>query len=312
MMAVRIHRFGSPEVMEFEEVPRPAPAADEVLIRVEAAGVGPWDAWIRAGQSALPQPLPLTLGSDIAGIVESVGSDVRGFSAGDEIYGVTNERFTGGYAEYAVAQAAKVAPKPSRLNFVEAASVPVIAVTAWQMLFDQAATQAGQRALILGAAGSVGSMAVQIAHLNKIHAVAVIKSDDDERRLRDLGAEEIIDIRREGSQWQTQPVDVVVDAVGGDTQQQAIGYLKPGGFITSAVSAPDPTLMQNRHVRGAFFLVNVTTAVLNRITKLIDAGTLSANVGTVLPLKSARIAHEMLDGSRPHPRGKIVLNLGRN
>jgi NADPH:quinone reductase-like Zn-dependent oxidoreductase len=146
--ANRIHRFGSPEVIVLEPIERPVAGAGEVLVRVEAAGVGPWDAWIRAGKSVLPQPLPLTLGSDLSGVVAAVGAGVSGLAVGDEIFGVTNGRFTGGYAEYAVASAGMVARKPRRLSHVEAAALPVIAVTAWQMLFDHARVAPGQTVLV--------------------------------------------------------------------------------------------------------------------------------------------------------------------
>ena len=141
--------------------------------------------------------------------------------------------------------------------------------------------------------------------------IAVISSDD-EQRLRTLGADEIIDTRAAGREWRTLPVDTVIDAAGGDKQRQAIALLKPGGFLVSSVSPPDPNLMRQHDVRGAFFLVNATTAVLNEITALVDSGALSTNVATVLPLESARVAHEMLEGTRPYPRGKIVLNIQRN
>ncbi|MHC2273737.1 hypothetical protein ACVME8_000348 [Bradyrhizobium diazoefficiens] len=138
MMAWRVHEFGPPETMQFERVPRPEPGPGEVLVKVEAVGVGPWDGWIRAGKSALPQPLPLTLGSDLSGEVVGVGPDVSERRVGDQVYGVTNPRFIGAYAEYALASAGMVSNKPTSLSHVEAASVPVIAVTAWQALFDQA------------------------------------------------------------------------------------------------------------------------------------------------------------------------------
>jgi len=173
--------------MALEEVACPLPAAGEVLVRVHAAGVGPWDAWIRAGRSAVAQPLPLTLGSDIAGIVETTGAEVTSFKPGDEVYGVTNARFVGGYAEFAIAQAAMIASKPRRLNFSDAASVPVIAVTAWQMLFDHARIVRASRVLILGAAGNLGATAVQFAHRHRAYVIAVISSDDRER-MRALGA----------------------------------------------------------------------------------------------------------------------------
>src|SRR4051812_37854486 len=156
MKAWRVHEFGPPETMIFETVPRPDPGPGEVLVKVHAAGVGPWDAWIRAGKSALPQPLPLTLGSDLSGEVVALGSRISGLAVGDQVFGVTNPQFVGAYAEYAVAAAGMLAIKPSSLSYVEAASVPVIAVTAWQGLFDQARLEAGQTVLIHGAAGNVG------------------------------------------------------------------------------------------------------------------------------------------------------------
>src|ERR1043166_2447535 len=155
MMAWRVHEFGPPDVMRFERILRPHPSPGEVLAKVKAAGVGPWDGWIRAGKSALPQPLPLTLGSDLSGDIVAVGPGVSDLRAGDQVYGVTNPRFIGAYAEYALAFAGMVSRKPASLTYIEAASVPVIAVTAWQALFDQAQLKAGQTVLIHGAAGNV-------------------------------------------------------------------------------------------------------------------------------------------------------------
>jgi len=161
--AARIHRFGSPDVIVVEDIPRPAPAIGDVLVRVAASGVAPWDALIRQGKSKVsPQP-PLTLGSDFAGVVEAVGAGVSQFNSGDEVYGVTNPQFVGANAEYAIASAGMIAPKPLRLSSLEAASLPVVAVTAWQMLFEHARPEVGQTVLILGAAGNVGAFAVQFA-----------------------------------------------------------------------------------------------------------------------------------------------------
>src|SRR3954467_5746912 len=150
MKAARIHRFGPPDVIEVEDIPCPSPKPGEVLMRVAAAGVGPWDALIREGRSTVSPPPPLTLGSDVSGVVEAVGPGVSPFKKGDEGYGVTNPQFVGANAEFAVASASMVAPKPPRLTSLEAASVPVVAVTAWQMLFEHARPEAAQRVLILG------------------------------------------------------------------------------------------------------------------------------------------------------------------
>jgi NADPH:quinone reductase-like Zn-dependent oxidoreductase len=311
MKAVRVHQFGGPEVLRYEDLPTPVPAADEVLVRIEAAGVGPWDAWIRSGHSALPQPLPLTLGSDLAGVVESVGASVVGLQAGDEVYGVTNPQFTGAYAQWAVASAQMLARKPRTLSFIEAASVPVIAVTAWQMLFEHAKIQPGQRILILGAAGNVGSMAVQLAHQHGADTIAAITSDEA-ARMRQLGADEVLDLADAAQVQALGLVDSVIDAAGGESQRMAITKLKRGGIIISAVSAPDAALLQAQGAVGSFFLVKATTECLQQVATLIDAGKLSTRVGEVMPLDQAKTAHEMLDGLRTYARGKIVLTLRGN
>ena len=305
MKAGRIHRFGSPEVIIIEDVAKPEPGYGEVLVRVAAAGVGPWDALIREGKSEVsPQP-PLTLGSDLSGLVEAVGPGVTGFNRGDEIYGLTNSQFCGAYAEYALAQSSMVARKPARLNHVEAASVPVVAVTAWQMLFDYAHLQAGQTILILGAAGSVGAYAVQLASRSRIHVIATAGSSDLEY-VRKLGAETVVDYRSDKLGYAAWSVDAVLDLVGGKTREEAARALKPGGILVSVVSAdPVPT---RSDVRSVFFYVEVTTARLNAISEMLEARKLSTDVGTVLPLSQARVAHEMLAGA-PHARGKIVLKI---
>ena len=165
MKAVRVLRFGPPNGITNDDLPQPEPGAGQLLVRVKAAGVGPWDALIREGKSKLHQPLPLILGSELSGIVEAMGAEVSGFKAGDEVYGATNEQFTGAYAEYALPSARMMAQKPKTLNFIEAASAPVVTVTAWQMLFDYAQVTAGQTVLIHGAAGNVGAYAVQLASM---------------------------------------------------------------------------------------------------------------------------------------------------
>jgi NADPH:quinone reductase-like Zn-dependent oxidoreductase len=306
MMAWRVHEFGPPDVMRFEQVPRPSPGAGEVLVKMEAVGVGPWDGWIRAGKSALPQPLPLTLGSDLAGEIVDIGPGVSDLRAGDQVYGVTNPRFIGAYAEYALASAAMVARKPAALTYVEAASVPVIAVTAWQALFDQAQLKTGQTVVIQGAAGNVGSYAVQLALRAGLRTIA-IAAGDDIPFLRDLGATTVIDYRTQRFEVDVRDADAVIDLVGGETQTRSFQVLRRGGKLISAVSSPDQHLAQRHGVEAAFFLVNVTTQYLAKIAGLIDSGKLRTRVGAVLPLADAREAHLMLERIRPQPKGKIVL-----
>jgi NADPH:quinone reductase-like Zn-dependent oxidoreductase len=309
MMAWRVHEFGPVGVMKFEELPRPAPGSGEVVVRVEAAGVGPWDAWIRAGKSALPQPLPLTLGSDLSGEIVGVGQGVSDLSAGDQVYGVTNPRFIGAYAEFAVASAAMISMKPRSLSFIQAASVPVIAVTAWQALFDYARLEAGQTVVIHGAAGSVGAFAVQLARRAGVRIIATAAANDV-AFLRDLGASTVIDFRAQRFEEQVRDAEAVIDLVGGDTQTRSFQVLRRGGKLISAVSLPDQVIAQSHGVEAKFFLVNVTSRRLAQIAELFDRGELRAHIGAVLPLGDASEAHLMLEHLRFKPKGKIVLAVG--
>jgi NADPH:quinone reductase-like Zn-dependent oxidoreductase len=276
---------------------------------VEAAGVGPWDAWIRAGRSALPQPLPLTPGSDLSGDIAAIGPGVADLRVGEPVYGVTNSRFVGAYAEYALASAAMISRKPSSLTYVEAASVPVVAVTAWQALFDHARLSAGQTVVIHGAAGNVGAFAVQLARRADLRIVATAAADDM-TFVRSLGAQTVIDYGRQRFEHEVHDADAVIDLVGGDTQTRSFEVLRRGGRLISAVSPPDPPLARDHEVEALFFLVEVTSRYLNEIAALIDGGLLRTHVGTVVPLADAREAHRMLEGQRAHPNGKIVLRVG--
>lgn len=304
MIAMRVHEFGPPDAIIAESIAVPAPEPDEVLIRVHAAGVGPWDGWIRSGKSVLPQPLPLTLGSDVAGVVERVGGDVIGRSPGDTVYGVTNPRFTGGYAELAVCKAAMIATKPGNLSFIEAASAPVVAVTAWQMLFDEAKLTEGQTALIQGAAGNVGSYAVSLAHSAGVRVIASAREGQFDY-LRGLGADEVC-LSSELARYSGK-VDAVIDLVGGVAQLPLLACVRPGGSLVTAVPPAPTAEAKLRDVRASFLLVHVETRYLDELTMRFEAGEIHPHVGTVLPLTEARSAHEMLERIRPAKPGKIVL-----
>ena len=309
MKAWRVHEFGPPDVMKFESIARPEAGPGEVLVQVEAVGVGPWDAWIRAGKSALPQPLPLTLGSDLSGVIVAVGPGVSDLRVGDSVYGVTNPRFTGAYAEFAAASAAMVSIKPSTLTFIRAASVPVIAVTAWQALFDHAKLQARQTVVIHGAAGNVGAFAVQLARRAGLRIIATAGSKEA-AVVRDLDADTVIDYQTQPFEEQVHDADAVIDLVGGETQLRSFQVLRRGGKLISAVSQPDQDIARSKGIDAAFFLVNVTTPHLARIAALLGSGELRTHVGAVLPLEDAREAHLMLERLRPQPKGKIVLAVG--
>jgi NADPH:quinone reductase-like Zn-dependent oxidoreductase len=289
-----------------DDLPQPQPSSRQLLVRVKAAGVGNWDALIHEGKVQL-QPLPIILGSEISGIVEAIGEKISEFKVGDEVYGATNQQFSGAYAEHALSLARMIAQKPKTLNFIEAASAPIVTVTAWQMLFEYARVAAGQTVLIHGAAGNVGAYAVQLASQAGLHVVATAASTDLDY-VRGLGAETVVDYRKERFEESVTGVDVVLDTVGGETQQRSLRVLKPGGILVSVVSPIPETAQKHYGVRAAYFYVDVTTARLNKITELFDSGKLLTDVGSVLPLEQARVAHEMLEGA-PHKRGKIVLSV---
>ncbi len=303
MKAGRVHHFGPPNAIVIDEIPRRIPGKDELIVRVAAAGVGPWDALIREGKSVVQPSLPIILGADLAGIVDSVGTGVIQFKPGDEVFGVTNKQFCGGYTEYAVASAQMVAARPRSLSFVEAASVPVVAVTAYQMLFDYAQMKAGQAVLIHGAAGNVGAYAVQLAKQAELQVFATAGPADLDY-VRGLGAEIVVNYKTAKFEDAVPPVDAVLDTVGGETQHRSLRVLKPGGILVSSVSPPP----QSAGFRSVFLLVDVTATRLDTLARLLDSRKLIPEVGTVLPLEEARMAHEMLAGA-PHKRGKIVLTM---
>ena len=306
MKAARIHSFGAPDVVVVEDVPMPLPGPSEVLVRVMAAGVAPWDAIIREGKSKVsPQP-PLTLGSDFSGVVEKVGRGVTDFASGDEVYGVTNPQFCGAQAEFAAAASGMVSRKPQSLNHVQAASAPVIAVTARQMLFQYAQAMRGQTVLVVGAAGNVGAYAVQMAVDAGIDVVAIAHGDDEDL-LRSLGlhsgVKSIIDSSKPAFEKDLPQVDAILDTVGGSTFQRCVAALKPGGKLVTSVST------QPLPAGAVFFYAEVTTARLQTLTTLFDAGRITARVGSILSLSEARQAQRMLAGA-PHKPGKIVLQIG--
>jgi NADPH:quinone reductase-like Zn-dependent oxidoreductase len=305
MKAVRIDRFGGPEVVEIRDVPVPEAGADEVLVRVAAAGVAPWDAIIRDGSSKVSPPPPLTLGSDLAGTVERLGAGVTELRAGDLVYGVTNPQFVGAQAEYAACKAGMLAPKPRVLSALDAASAPVIAVTAYQMVFEHANSRRGDRVLITGAAGNVGAYAAQMALSAGTTVIAVARAKD-QPMLRDLGVDTVVDSSGPDFERGLPQVDAILDLVGGATVERCMWALKSGGkLVTVVTGSPAPT---RKEVQTVFFYAEVTSARLRVLTEMFERRTITARVGSVLPLEHARRAHEMLAGA-PRAPGKIMLEL---
>lgn len=308
MRAVRIHEYGGPEVLKYEEAPCPKPQEGEVLIRVRAAGVNPVDWKVRRGDAKglLKHSFPLIPGWDVSGVVAATGRGVQRLKRGNEVYGLLDIHRDGSYAEYAVMRESAVALKPNSIDHNHAAAIPLAALVAWQSLFHAGGLRAGQKVLIHGAAGGVGSFAVQLAKWKGAHVVGTA-SERNHRFLHELGADETIDYSTMRFEDVVHDVDVVLDMIGGDTLLRSWGVLKKGGILVSIVAQPSPEEALKRGVRQAFVFAMPMAAELATIASLIDSGNLLPVVDTVLPLTQARRAHVLSETG--HTRGKIVLRV---
>jgi NADPH:quinone reductase-like Zn-dependent oxidoreductase len=304
MKAVRIHAFGGPEVLQLEEVPRPLPAQDEVLIKVYASGVNPVDWKIRKGlrKTKFPTDFPLTLGWDVSGVVEEVGSQVQQFRPGDEVYSRPDPTRNGTYAEYVAVRADQVGPKPRSLDHVQAAGVPLAGLTAWQALFDHGQLQPGQTVLIHAAAGGVGLYAVQLA-LWKGATVIGTASTRNVDFLRDLGVHQVIDYTREDFEDVVRDVDLVLDTLGGDIQRRSLEVLRPGGRLVTTTK-PE---YQKEGIQAEGFTAQSYPEQLARLADLIDQGKVKPFVARVLHLEQA--AEAQAYSEEGHVRGKIILKV---
>jgi len=308
MKAVRIHEYGGPEVLRYESAPRPSPQPDEVLIRVHAAGVNPVDAAVRQGymRTALFHTLPLTLGWDVAGVVEQVGAHVTRFKPGDAVFALSDLRRGGAYAEYIALPEKEVVPRPRTLDAVHAAAVPLTGLTAWQALVEHAQLGPGQTVLIHGGSGGVGTMAIQLAKARGARVIATGSAHNLEY-LESLGADEVIDYRATRFEDVVKEVDVVLDPIAGDTMERSWQVLKKGGILVSLLDSSAPQKAQAHGVRGAWFLVRPEAEQLTELAQLIDAGKIRVVVSQVLPLQEIRRAQELIQGK--HTRGKLVLRV---
>ncbi len=304
MKAVCIHRFGGPEVMDIEEVPVPQPQADELLVRVHAASVNPIDYKIRRGVGGADK-LPLTLGRDASGVVESAGSRVERVKPGDAIYAMLGPD-RGAFAEYVVVKTGEGAPKPSRLGHVEAAAVPLAGLTAWQGLFDHGGLKPGQRVLIHGGSGGVGHFAVQFAKAKGATVLTTV-SGENIGFVRDLGADQAIDHKTQRFEEIARDIDLVFDLVAGETQERSWPVLKPGGILVSTLGQPSPQKAAQHKVRAIGYRAQPNAAELAEIGRLIDDAKVRVVIAATFPLARVREAEELLE--RGHVRGKVVVTL---
>lgn len=310
MRAVSPRSWGAPENLVPVEVDRPEPGLTEILVRVHAAGVNPVDWKTRAeGAFGTWGDTPI-LGYDVSGVVEEVGPGVTLYSPGDEVFGMP--RFpeqAGGYAEYVVAPARRFAPKPVGLSHVEAAALPLAALTAWQGLVETAGLRAGQRVLIHAAAGGVGHLAVQIAKARGAYVIGTAR-EDKHAFLRGLGADEVVDYARVDFTEAVSDVDVVLDGVGGEYGTRSLRVLRPGGHLVTLPDPgglPDAGLAREHGVHAGWTIVEPDRLGLLEIARLVDEGKLRVEIDTVLPLEEAAKAHA--HGEQGRTRGKIVLRV---
>jgi NADPH:quinone reductase-like Zn-dependent oxidoreductase len=305
MKAVTINQYGDQSVLSYTEVERPEPKSDEVLVHTRAAAVNPVDWKIRDGLGEIfGLQLPIVLGCEIAGTIEKVGSDVRNFKQGAAVYGYVSLQRNGGYAEYTIAKTDEIVLKPETLDFENAAAVAVGALTSWQAIFDTANLHRGQRILITGASGGVGSMAVQLAKAKGAFVIATA-SGKNEDFVRSLGADDFIDYTRQKFEEVVKEVDVVYDTVGGDTLERSFRTLKRGGFLVTTVEPPSKENVEKFAVRAAMVGVLPSAQQLGEINLMIAAGKVKTHVAMVLPLAEVRKAHQFSESGRT--RGKIIL-----
>jgi NADPH:quinone reductase-like Zn-dependent oxidoreductase len=308
MKAVRIHTYGGSDALVYEDMPCPTPKDGEVLIRVLATSVNPFDLAVRAGYMSgyFNYTLPLVLGTDVSGIVEDVGPGVTTLQRGDNVYtraGVTRD---GSNAEYVVASASDVVAKPQSLDYIHSAALPHVTLTAWQALFELANLTEGQTVLIHGAAGGVGHIAVQLAKWRGAKVIGTASRNID--FLPELNVDQASDYSATPYENVVHDVDVVLDTMGDDTQQRSWGVLKPGGMLVSTVQAPADETAKAHGMRQAMVYSSPPIGkVLTEVAELVDAGQIKPHVSIVLPLEEIRKAHDIL--ADRHTRGKIVLQV---
>jgi NADPH:quinone reductase-like Zn-dependent oxidoreductase len=314
MKAVRIHRYGGPEVLTYEDAPRPLAWHDEVLVRVHASGVNPIDCKVRAGEarSLYEHTLPLIVGWDFSGVIEALGEGVSGFNVGDAVYGRPDPQRNGTYAEYVSVRASDIAQKPRNVEHLHAAGVPLAGLTAFQALFGTDARapsidlSRGQRILIHGAAGGVGSFSVQLARWRGARVIATT-SAQHESYVRELGAEEVVDYESQPFEKVVRDVDAVLDLVGGDVTTRSIKVLRPGGVLASTVGGLSEEQAQSHGIRSVSVLTRSSSSELAALASLIEDGVLKLTVSQIFSLEEAAKAHQASEAG--HTRGKIVLQV---
>ena len=304
MKAIQVHAYGGPDVLELEEVPRPQPAPDEVLVKVYASGVNPVDWKIRQGYRQ--HPLPFIPGWDVSGVVEEAGRNVTDFRTGDEVYGRPDTSRNGSYAEYITVKAIELGRKPTSIDHIRAAAIPLAGLTAWQALFEHAQLKKGQKLFIHGASGGVGTYAIEFAKWKGAYVIGTA-SAQNLSFLKELGADEAVDYHTKNFEKQFTDIDVVFDTIGGDTQKRSLQMLKPGGILVTTLKVEDEAAFKQKGVRITGMLTTSKKEDLEAIAQLVDDGFVKPIISKILPLEAAEEAHRIIENG--HVRGKIVLRV---
>jgi NADPH:quinone reductase-like Zn-dependent oxidoreductase len=304
MKAARVNEWGKP--VQVEDIPQPTPNNDEVLVRVHAASINPFDTAVTAGYLSFMATPPLTVGTDFAGEVVAIGADITHVAPGDEVYGLVVLR-SGTFAEYTTAKAQELSHKPKSLDYIHAAALPLPSMAAWQSLFDLAQLQSGERVLIHGVAGNVGSLAAQLA---KEKGAYVYGTDIPEKAkfIQDLGIDRFINMQEERFEDIVEDVDIVLDYVGGDYLERSYTVLKAGGrYVTSLVMDTPQEEAQRRGIRSLGLGSQPRADLLAEVAERIDAGKLKVFVNRTFPLDEIEAAMEYrLKTTEP---GKVVLTI---
>jgi NADPH:quinone reductase-like Zn-dependent oxidoreductase len=306
MKAVLIYKFGGPEELKYGDAPMPEINPDDVLVKVFATSVNPIDWKVREGGRGLKREFPLILGWDVSGVIEKVGAEVTDYKAGDEIYARPDVSRNGTYAEYVAVRANEIYFKPKSIDHLKAAAIPLAGLTAWQGLFDHGKLQAGQKILIHGAAGGVGTFAVQFARWKGAYVIGTA-SEKNIDFLKELGADEVIDYHKEKFEEKLKDIDVVFDTIGGETQIKSLQVLKRGGMLVSTVGIQDEAALKAKEIQGVRYGAQSVPGDLKQIAGLVDAGKVKPVIAMVLPLKDIVKAHQLSEEG--HTRGKIVLKV---
>ena len=308
MKAIRVHPPGGLAGISYDDIPEPQPGVGEVLVQVYASGVSPMEITWSTSTGEL-RPLPATLGFELSGVVTALGAGVEDLSVGEAVYGMPSFTKGGTQAEYVAVQVEDLASKPTSVSHVEASSIPLSALSAWQGLFEQGAVMAGQTVLIHGAAGGIGIFAVQLAHWAGAKVIATASSSNH-AFLAELGADQLIDYNVTRFEDVVSEVDLVLNTVSGDTLGRSLSVLKKGGLVASLADEPTPEQQAKAAelgVRAVWFLVHPSREQLIRLADLIDSGHLKTQVEKVYPLSQGLQAYQ--DGLKGHNRGKLVLQV---